>query len=128
MNNNLRILFWVTILNYIAQIPYYLHNYYFPYHALPSLIGIVLLGVTLAWFLFGYIGTQKRKRLGYYLLLSFLVFEALFYFHTMLFGAFIFQLQNPSLIVKAVFIMGYVSGIVAAYNAYLLIRYKRAYI
>jgi len=128
MKNNLRILFWITILNYIAQIPYYLHNYYFPYHALPSLMGMVLLGITLVWFLLGYRGVQKRNQSGYYILLSFLIVEALFYLHAIVFGAFIFQIQNPSLIIKTVFLIGYVSGLVAAYNAYLLIRHKRAYI
>lgn len=121
--SNLRILLWVTVVNYLAQIPYYLHNYYFPYHVPPSLSAVVLLGITLIWFVAGYIGTKRKKHYGYYLLLSFLLAEALFYFHTIVFGAFIFQLQNPSLLIKAVFFMGYVSGITAAYYAYALVRH-----
>ena len=121
--SNLRFLFWVTIINYLAQIPYYLHNYYVPYHTSPSLSGIVLLGITLIWFLAGYVGTKRKNRYGHFILLGFLLAEALFYFHTIIFGAFIFQLQNPSLLIKAVFLMGYVSGITAAYFVYVLVRH-----
>lgn len=118
---NLQILFWVTILNYLAQIPYYLHNYYFPYHVLPSVSAIVLLGITLVWFLSGYIGLKRKWKYGYLLLVTFLTAEALFYLHSFVFGAFFFQIQNPSLIIKAVFLYGYVSGAVAAYYAYRLV-------
>lgn len=123
--SNLRILFWVNILNYLAQIPYYLHNYYFPYHTPPSSSAVVLLGVTFVWFLAGYIGTKRRNRYGYFLLLSFLLVESLFYFHTIIFGAFIFQLQNPSVLIKSVFLIGYLSGITAAYYVYVLIRHRK---
>ena len=118
----LQILLLVTIVNYVAQVPYYLHNYYFPYRLLPTLSSIVLLGLTLAWFLAGYLGHSKGKKWGRYALLSFLVAEALFYFHSIAFGAFLFQMQNPSLIIRTVFLIGYVSGAVSAYYAYALVR------
>ena len=118
---NPRFLFWVTILNYVVQIPYYLHNYYFPYHVLPSLSGVVLLGITLVWFLSGYQGLKHKWKYGYLVLVTFLCAEALFYLHSFVFGAFFFQVQNPSLIIKTVFIYGYISGVVAAYYSYRLI-------
>lgn len=122
---SLRFLFWITIANYVAQIPYYLYNYYFPYHVLPTFSSFVLLGITLLWFLGGYFGTRNGHKLGYILLLSFLLIEALFYLHSLVFGAFFFQMLNPNLIIKAVFLMGYISGATAAYYACLLIRFGR---
>lgn len=121
---SLKFLFWATIINYSAQIPYYLYNYYFPYHVPPTLSSIVLLGITLAWFVLGYAGVRQQRRWGYYALLRFLLVEAVFYAHTLLLGTFIFQLQHPNPVIKAVFLIGYLSGIVAGYYAYLLIRYK----
>lgn len=118
---SLSILFWVTIANYIAQVPYYLHNYYFPYHILPTPSSIVLLGLTLLWFLAGYIGIVKDRKYGYPALLSFLLVETLFYFHSLVFGAFFFQMQNPNPIIKIVFIVGYISGVTAMYYFYMLV-------
>ena len=120
--SSLRLLFWITIANYIAQIPYYLYNYYFPYHVLPTLSAIVLLGTTLVWFLVGYFGMVGNWKYGYALLISFLSVEALFYLHSFVFGAFFFQMQNPHLAIKIVFIVGYISGAIAGYYVYRLIR------
>ncbi len=119
------ILLWVTLANYAAQVPYYLYNYYFPYRVLPTFSSIALLGFTLVWFLFGYFGFQKKIKYSYGLLLSFLIVEALFYLHSFVFGAFFFQMQNPNPIIKAVFIVGYISGAVAGYYAYRLIRSRK---
>lgn len=123
---NLRLLLLVILLNYLAQIPYYLHNYYYPYHEAPSLGALALLGLTLVWFILGFTRFQHGKPFGYALLLSFLIVEALFYFHTIIFGAFISQSHNPSLIIKAVFLIGYVSGVAAGYFAYIIFKYHRA--
>jgi hypothetical protein len=112
---SLPFLLWITILNYLAQIPYYLRNYYFPYHAAPNVRGVILLSATLLWFLVGYVGFQKNKKWGTYVLLSFLIIEALFYLISVLSGAFLFQMGNPSLIIRSVFIIGYLSGAVSAY-------------
>lgn len=80
------VLLLVTLANYIAQVPYYLYNYYFPYHVLPTVSSVVLLGLTLVWFLMGYFGLQKKYKYGYGILLSFLIVEALFYFWRLLFS------------------------------------------
>ena len=121
---SLRFLLWVTILNYCAQVPYYFDNYYIPYHVLPSLRGLVLLGLTLVWFSIGYVGVLKNHRYGYYVLLSFLIVEALFYIFSLISGTFLFQMQNHSLLIKIIFSIGYISGITSAYYAYSLIRYR----
>jgi hypothetical protein len=112
-------------LNYVAQVPYYWHNYYVPYGELPSMSSVVLLGITLLWFIVGYVGTVRRSKPGYFILVSFLCVEALFYLHTIAFGAFLFQLQNSSLLIKAIFVIGYISGGVAGYYAYKLIRDRK---
>src|SRR6185503_6717675 len=103
---SLRFLFWVTIANYIAQIPYYFYNYYFPYHVLPTVSSLILLGITLVWFLVGYFGSIASLKYCHALLISFLSVEALFYLHSFVFGAFFFQMQNPNPIIKIVFIVG----------------------
>jgi cation transport ATPase len=125
---DLRFLFIITIVNYLAQIPYYLHNYYFPHHLSPTDSSIILLGITLIWFLLGYIGLQAHKVIGYWILLSFLAIEAVFYLHTLLYGAVFAQLRNQSPLIKTVFIVGYLSGIVSAYYVTALLRFKDRYL
>jgi hypothetical protein len=108
----------VTLTNYAAQVPYFLHNYYSPQHPLPGLRAVALLGGTLAWFVVGLIGYIWNRRWGFGALTSFLVVETCFYAKTLLTGAFVFQVENPSHLIKAVFAVGYVSGAVAAAYAY----------
>ena len=122
---SLKYLFWITILNYFAQIPYYLLNYYFPYHRLPTFSAFLLLGLTLVWFLLGYFGFIRGLKYGRLLLVSFLSAEALFYLHSFIFGAFIFQMQNPHPIIKSIFLIGYIAGGVAGYYVYQLVHSKK---
>lgn len=118
----MQILLFVTLANYAAQIPYYLYNYYFPYNVAPSIRGVFLLGLTLIWFLAGYIGYRRGKKWGKLLLVSFLLVEALFYLGSVASGAFFFQLQEPRLVIRIVFLIGYVSAGVSAYFVYKLLR------
>jgi len=80
----LRVVLAVVLANYLAQIPYYLYLYYFPTGAPPRLTGTLLLGLTLAWFLAGYVGLTRGSRAGYWLLLAFLATEVGFYSWNML--------------------------------------------
>jgi len=113
----------VTIMNYAAQAPYSIHNGDFSaHHPLDVVRGTVLLGVTLAWFVLGLTGYVRKRRWGLAVLVSFLVTEALFYTATVVTGTFIFQLESPSDLLKAVFVTGYASGAVAAFYAYRLAR------
>ena len=114
----------VTVLNYVAQVPYYLHNYYIPHHILPGVRALGLLGLTLVWFAVGFIAFTKKLKYGRIMLLSYLVVQALFYGLTVIAGAPIAQLQGHSDIIKLVFLIGYISGCTAGYYAYLLIRYR----
>jgi len=122
----LRLLLIVTLVNYVAQIPYYLVLYYLPHGTAPSARSVVLLGLTLGWFLLGYTALRARRGWGHIVLLSFLCVEALFYLRAFVSGAVAHQLRHPDVVVQAVFVVGYVSGATAAVAAYLLIRYRRA--
>jgi len=108
----------VTIVNYAAQVPYAIHNGDFSAHRpLDVVRGAVLLGVTLAWFVLGLTGYVRKRRWGLAVLVSFLLAEALFYTATFVTGWFLFQLQDPSYLLKAVFVTGYASGAIAAFYA-----------
>ncbi len=122
----LRILFWVVMLDFAAQIPYYLINDYLPRHAPPTVSSMVLLGVVLAWFLVGFFGLRVGRRFGFWVLGSFLAVEGLFYLATVLTGAAAFQLANPNPIVKCVFIIGYLCGAVSLVVLGMLIRARAA--
>lgn len=112
----------VTLINYAAQVPYYVHNDYSPAHPLPGLRAVLLLGATLAWFAVGLTGFIKDRRWGFGALISFLITEAIFYALTIASGIFIIQLEHPSILLRTVFAIGYASGAVAGYYAWRLIR------
>lgn len=112
----------ITLVNYAAQVPYYLHNDYSAQHPLPNVRAVALLAVTLAWFAIGLAGFMRRQRWGFAVLVSFLAAEAIFYAGTFATGEFVGQLGNHSYLLKAVFIIGYASGAAAAYYAYRLFR------
>jgi NADH:ubiquinone oxidoreductase subunit K len=117
----------VTLANYAAQVPYFIHNDYSAAHPLPGVRAVGLLGLTLAWFLLGLAGFMRGRRWGPAVLVSFLAAEALFYGATFATGTFLLQMHNHSDLLKAVFVIGYASGAVAAYCACSLIwHYARA--
>lgn len=123
----LGLLFWVVIADYLAQIPYYFVNDYFPRHTAPTLSSVALLGVTLVWFLVGYLGHRAHRRFGFWVLLTFLLVESIFYLATLASGAIVFELDNPSLIIRIVFLVGYVTGIVSLLYAVALVVFRRRY-
>ena len=117
--------------NYLAQIPYYLHLYFFPHHAAPSLSGTSLLAITFAWFLLGWLLLARRSsQAGFWLLLSFLLTEFVFYAANMAnqvahgFAPF-FHLQNPDPLLLTVFAIGYLNMIGAfVFAVFLIARYR----
>ncbi|HUZ00146.1 MAG TPA: hypothetical protein VMU89_07325 [Thermomicrobiaceae bacterium] len=117
----------VVALNYAAQIPYYLHQYYLPRHQLPSPLGTLLLGLTLLWFVVGYRRYLTGRRFGYGLLLGFLVVQVLFYGHSVVLGLLtgagaVAQLTTSSRFLLVIFTIGYLNFAVAAYYVYWLLR------
>jgi hypothetical protein len=109
----------VTLLNYAVQVPYFLHN---EPHQLPGLRGVALLGATLAWFALGLAGFLRGRSWGFAALVSFLIVEAVFYAANFAGGAFIPELASRSDLLKVVFAIGYLSGAVAGYYAWRLLR------
>lgn len=113
--------------NYLAQIPYYLHLYYIPHGALPSLRGSILLGLTLAWFLAGALGFARGRVWGSWLLATFLLTEVSFYALNMLnqtlhgFPPF-FHLQTRDPILFVVFGIGYLNMLAGAYFLFVLLQ------
>ena len=118
------ILLAITLLNYIAQIPYYIH-FYFVYHAPPSLFGLAFLLATLVLFLVGYIWMMQGKRLGSWLLLLFLVLEFGGYLLHNLSGAFLKDLPTSDPLFLTISLIGYLNFVVAF--VYLVILLKNRY-
>jgi hypothetical protein len=112
----------VTLANYVALVPYYLHNDASAEHPLPPVRAVVLVTLTLAWFLSGVRGLRHRAWWGRFVLLGFLVAEAALYAKTFATGAVVHQMHNPSDLVRAVFVIGYLSGAVAIVYIVLLMR------
>jgi hypothetical protein len=125
------ILFLLILANFIAQIPYFLHLYYKPgmnllAQARPSLI----MGFVFAVFLIASILLFKRTVAGYWLMLIFLTVEFLFYLWNTIgevlhgYGLF-FHLNNPDLLLRIVFAIGYINLFASGYFLCLLLL-KRA--
>jgi hypothetical protein len=121
------IVFWVVIADYLAQVPYYLVNYYLPHRTPPSVSAIVLLSLTLAWFLIGYFTFRAHRRYGFRILLSFLAVEGLFYLNTMLFGGLGVLLATPNPVLQIVFLVGYATGLLSLTYAVLLVALRTRY-
>jgi hypothetical protein len=126
--------FWLMLAvvgaNYLAQIPYYLHLYYFPHGALPSARGVALLGFTLIWFVAGIVGLALRRAAGYWLLGAYLVTVVVFYLHGLInqvihgYPPALFpHLNDP--ILTVVFAIGYLNLLLCAVFVVILARYRR---
>ncbi|HXR49914.1 MAG TPA: hypothetical protein VN778_02715 [Verrucomicrobiae bacterium] len=119
----------VVVLNYLAQIPYYFHQYYIGRHLAPSWPGTVLLLFTFLWFLAGYTRFVTSKQYGVGLLLSFLAAQVLFYGHAIIFGLIngggaVAQLKTHSPFLFVIFLIGYINFGVAAYYLVRLLKDK----
>ena len=122
----------VTVtLNYLAQIPYYFHQYYVGRHLAPSWPGTLLLLFTFLWFLAGYTRFVRGKKYGMGLLLSFLAAQILFYGHAVVFGlingsGIVAQLKTHSPFLFVIFLIGYINFGVAAYYLVRLLKDKNS--
>lgn len=119
-----------VLLNYAAQLPYYLHQYYLPRHQAPSWPGAVLLGLTLVWFVVGYVRYLRGQPYGAGMLLAFLLAQVLFYGHSVALGLLTgggaeAQLTTHSRFLLVIFSIGYVNFLVAACYVYWLARHGR---
>ena len=111
-----RVLLVVVLANYLAQIVYYLDLHYPQPPAMP---GTVLLGLTLVWFLAGYVGTRRGWWMGRLLLLTYLLAMVGFYvagaYGLLVHGyGLLWHLQHHDLPVRMVFAVGYLNMVVGA--------------
>lgn len=121
----LSVLFAITMLNYVAQIPYYIH-FYGVHHTPPSLLGVVLLACTLALFLAGYVLMLQNRRIGWWLLVGFLLLEFGFYALHNVSGAFLQDLPVNDPLFLVVSLIGYLNTVVALIYLVALLRARKA--
>ena len=120
------ILFSLILANFIAQIPYYLHLYYNPHNLFADARGILLMLLVFGVFLLASILLFIRRALGYWLMVLFVAIEFLFYLWNSVgevvhgYGLF-FHLNNPDLLLRVVFALGYVNLFASGYFLVLLL-------
>jgi hypothetical protein len=120
------ILFLLILANFIAQIPYYFHLYYNPNNLLAEAKGVLIMLFVFGVFLLASILLFKRSVLGYWLMVIFLAVEFLFYLWNTLgevihgYGLF-FHLNNPDLLLRTVFAIGYLNLFASGYFLGLLL-------
>src|SRR5258708_1874968 len=121
----LHFLFGIVLLDYIAQIPYYMH-FYGINHSIPNILGVgVFLILTFALFLAGYILTLQTKRVGGWLLLTFLVLEFVGYLVHNLSGAFLKDLPANDPLFLTVSLIGYLNLIVPFIYVIVIVKNRR---
>ena len=111
-----RVLLVVVVANYLAQIVYYLDLYY---PQPPAIFGTALLGLTLVWFLAGYVGARRGQWMGRVLLLTYLLAMVGFYvantYKLLIHGyGLLWHFQQHDLPVRIVFALGYLNMFVGA--------------
>ncbi|HLW03843.1 MAG TPA: hypothetical protein VKT82_34670 [Ktedonobacterales bacterium] len=105
---SLHLLLAITVLNYVAQIPYYIH-FYAVHQVAPTPFAVGFLVVTLALFLAGYVLVLQSKPVGGWLLLAFLLLEFGGYLLHNLTGAFLQDLPANDLLFFTVSLIGYLN-------------------
>jgi hypothetical protein len=125
-----RILLVVVGANFLAQIPYYIHQYYLPAHAAPAFAGLALMVGVLAWFTVGFMGLIRGTVIGYYLTFAFLVVECLFYLQTQIVQfagghGILFQVWHPTNgLLFVVFGLGYINFFASFWFVYFMLIKK----
>jgi hypothetical protein len=128
------VLFLLILANFIAQVPYFLHLYYKPGMNILAEAGpFLIMGFVFAVFLAASILLFKRTVAGYWLMLMFLTVEFLFYLWNTIgevvhgYGL-LFHLQNPDLLLKTVFAIGYINLFASGYFLCLLLLKRRDFL
>jgi hypothetical protein len=119
----LYVLLGITVLNYLAQIPYYIH-FYGVHHVAPTPFAVLFLLVTFALFLAGYFLLLQTKPAGGWLLLLFLLLEFGGYLLHNLSGAFLQDLPTNDLLFFTVSLIGYLN-FAASFVALLVLAINR---
>lgn len=125
----LTVLLVIICANYLAQIPYYFHQYYAPHHLLPSFVGSLLLLATLVWFIAAFRLLEQGSSAGWALMVIYLLAVLLFYLQTQIMQfatvhhILLYVYHPKSVLLFIVFGIGYINCIAAAYYlGYLIIK------
>jgi hypothetical protein len=119
--------YWVfvvtTVINYVWQIPYYLHFYASRGRA-PAPLALLFL-VTFAWFAIAAVLLFRRQRGGVAWMVSFLALEVGFYLLHNVSGAFVADLvlSDPILFIASV--LGYLNTLTGIVFFVYLLRHRR---
>ncbi len=123
-----RVLFALILLNFLAQIPYYLHLYAGRQAMSVTVRSSLIMGAVFAFFVLASWLLFKGQRPGYPLMLAFLAVEFLFYLFGLItstlhgFAPF-FQVRNPDVVLRVIYSIGYMNLFASGYFIWLLIRY-----
>ena len=121
------LLFLIVICNYLAQIVYEIHLY----HGHFNPVGALLLALTFIWFLAGFILSSREKKLGSWLLVSYLLAVFIFYFHNQIilsffgYGIFYHFLHVKDSILWFVFFIGDINFLASGFFIYYFLRLSR---
>ncbi len=124
-----RVLFALILLNFLAQIPYYLHLYAGRQALSVTARSSLIMGAVFALFLLASWLLFRGQRPGYSLMFAFLSVEFLFYLFGVIESALhgfapFFQVQNPDVVLRIIYSIGYMNLFASGYFLWLLIRYR----
>jgi hypothetical protein len=128
-----RVMFALILLNFAAQVPYFVHLYLGRQALAVTLRSFLIMGAVFAWFLAGAILLARCRHSGYGLMVAFLAVEFLFYLLGSVnstlrgFGPF-FQVRNPDVVLRVIYSIGYVNLFAAGYFLSLLLRWRSAFL
>ncbi len=128
-----RVLFALILLNFLAQIPYYLHLYAGRQAMSVTARSSLIMGFVFAFFLLASWLLFKGQRRGYPLMVAFLSCEFLFYLFGLVTSTLhgftpFFQVRNPDVVLRVIYSIGYMNLFAAGYFLWLLIRYGPSFL
>ena len=132
VNTQAKILFGLILLNFLAQVPYFFHLYAGKQSLLITARSFLIMGLVFAFFLVSSILLFRRQKSGFWLMMIFLTTEFLFYLLGILqsslrgFDPF-FQVNNPDILLRIVYSIGYLNLFVSGYFLLLLITHREVF-
>jgi hypothetical protein len=124
-----KVLFFLILVNFLAQVPYFFHLYSRSQSWSVSLRSFLIMGAVFAFFLIASFLLFRGHRWGYPWMVAFLSIEFLFYFYGVIsslihgYGLF-FQVHNPDLVLRIIYTIGYMNLFASGYFLYLLLFYR----
>ncbi len=131
--NQVWILFFILLSNFVAQIVYFYHLYYTPQYPVPGLRSSFLMGSVFLLFLVSFVLLLIRPKTGFYIMVFYLCLEFFFYLWNILGRAFVpgygwfFHLRDRDPVLWAVFAIGYLSFFASGYFLALLLYRRRSF-